>query len=54
MKRPSMAQRDKADKAFDKRMGVKQGSAKDKAIDRAVGVSKYEYGGKGGGGKRKK
>ena len=40
-----IAKRDKADQAFDRKMGIKQGSAKDKAIDKAVGVAKYEYGG---------
>jgi len=44
MKRPSMAQRDKADKAYDKSHGIKQGSKKDIALDKKRGVYGYEYG----------
>jgi len=43
----NMAQRDKADKAYDKAHGIKQYSKKDKALDKKVGVYKYEYGKKG-------
>lgn len=34
----SVGSRKAADMAFDKRMGVKEGSAKDKKIDRMIGV----------------
>lgn len=43
-RKPSMAQRDKADKAYDKDHGIKQGSKKDIALDRKRGVATYEYG----------
>lgn len=49
--KPSMAQRVKADKAFDQRMGVKPGSKADKAIDRADKTYAAQYGGKKGKGK---
>lgn len=41
-----VAARDKADKAYDKAHGIKQGSPKDRALDKKMGVYKYEYGGK--------
>lgn len=40
----TMAQRDKADKAYDKSHGIKQGSAADKRLDKKNGVYDYEYG----------
>ncbi len=40
----SMAARDKADKAYDKAHGIKQGSKKDIALDKKRGVYDYEYG----------
>lgn len=43
----NIAARDKADKAYDKAHGIKQGSKKDMALDKKMGVAKYEYGGKG-------
>lgn len=42
----NIVKRDKADKAYDKAHGIKQGSKKDKALDRKNGVEKYEYGSK--------
>lgn len=42
-----MKARDKADEAYDKSHGIKQGSKKDKALDKKNGVYKYEYGNKG-------
>ena len=48
-RKPSMAQRDKADKAYDKAHGIKQGSKKDIAMDKKRGVANYEYGPKGRG-----
>ena len=44
-----MAQRVKADQAFDRRMGVKPGSKADKAIDRADKTYAAQYGKKGKG-----
>ena len=44
-RKPSVAQRDKADKAYDKAHGIKQGSKKDIALDKKRGVYGYEYGG---------
>ena len=43
----TMAQRDKADKADDKKKGVKQGSPADIASDKKAGVYNFEYKGKG-------
>lgn len=43
-----MAQRDRADKAMDRKMGIKQGSKKDIAMDKKKGVYNFEYGKKGG------
>lgn len=40
-----MAQRDRADKAYDKAHGIRQGSKKDIALDKKRGVYGYEYGG---------
>lgn len=50
----SMAARDKADKAADKKAGIKQGSKADIARDKKAGVYKFEYGSKkpGGGGSK--
>lgn len=49
-----VAARDKADKAYDRTHGIKQGSKKDKALDKKTGVYKYEYGSKKSYGKKKK
>lgn len=43
----SMAQRDRADKAADKKAGIKQGSKADIARDKKAGVYNFEYGKKG-------
>ena len=43
-RKPSLAQRDKADKAYDKAHGIKQGSKQDVALDKKRGVAGYEYG----------
>lgn len=43
----SMAARDKADKAADKKKGIKQGSPEDIAADKKAGVYNFEYGKKG-------
>ena len=40
----SMAARVKADRAYDRAHGIKEGSAKDKALDRKRGVYEAEYG----------
>lgn len=50
----SMAARDKADKAADRKAGIKQGSKADIARDKKAGVYKFEYGSKkpGGGGSK--
>jgi len=44
----SMAKRDAADKAADKKAGIKQGSKADIAMDKKKGVYNFEYGKKGG------
>lgn len=49
-RKPSLAQRDRADKAYDKAHGIVQGSKKDIALDKKRGVAAYEY---GRGGKKK-
>jgi hypothetical protein len=46
-RKPSLAKRDKADKAYDKSHGIKQGSKKDVALDKKRGVAGFEYGRKG-------
>jgi hypothetical protein len=51
MKGKTVAERDKADKAYDKAHGIKQGSKQDIALDKKRGVYNYEYGKKGKGGK---
>lgn len=43
----SMAAKDKADKASDKKKGIKQGSPADDAADKKAGVFTFEYKGKG-------
>jgi hypothetical protein len=48
LKSKNMAERDKADKAYDKAHAIKQGSPKDIALDKARGVFQFEYGKKKG------
>jgi hypothetical protein len=43
----SVAAKDKADKAADKKKGIKQGSPEDEAADKKAGVFNFEYKGKG-------
>lgn len=37
-KKPSMAKAEAMDKKFDKKMGIKEGSAKDNKIDKSKGL----------------
>lgn len=37
-KKPTMAQKRKADDALDRKLGIKEGSTRDRKIDAAVGV----------------
>jgi len=46
MAKKSMAARDKADKAADKKKGIKQGSPADIKADKKAGVFNFEYGNK--------
>lgn len=48
MAAPKPSKAEKADRALDKKLGIKQGSPKDQKIDKAVGVYDEEYGKKEG------
>lgn len=39
----SMKKKIKADKAYDKKHGIKEGSKKDKQIDKKKGIKDYDY-----------